>query len=129
MSRVPVPENYRDTLDRFTTILLRAPDFSKLPVKYPVTLDDMMASLDAGIVGVASRVKNPDAHVLFEQCREEVRATHQLYRENRIPDAKRRIQAAEKIFKQAAKLKSGKSDKRNDDLVEDDGQPDPPMPR
>lgn len=115
-----VPKNYRDTLDYFTFVLLSAPDFSDAPTKYTLTLDDVMKNLDAGVVGVASRVKNPEAQGLFEKCREEIKATHQLYRDVKIPEAKRNIQAAEKLFKQAAKLRSSK---QTTALVEDDGQP------
>lgn len=115
-----VPKNYRSTLDYFTFVLIKAPDFPNPPTKHALTLDEVVGGLDAGIVGVASRVKNPEALALFEKCREEVKATHQLYKEGKIPEAKRNIQAAEKLFKQAAKLRSSKS---AESLVEDDGQP------
>lgn len=114
------PKNYRSTLDFFTFVLFSAPDFPNPPTKHALVLDEVMEGLDAGVIGVASRVKNPEALALFEKCREEIKATHQFYKDGKIPEAKRNIQAAEKLFKQAAKLRSSK---QTTALVEDDGQP------
>jgi len=120
MSQFPVPQNYRDTLDRFSFVLLGAPEFKRTPVKYTFTLDDVMASLDAGVAGVASRIKNSEALALFDKCREEIKVTHQYFKEGKLSEARRQIQVARDFFKQAAKLRSTKQSKA---LVEDDGQP------
>ncbi len=122
MHKFPIPKNYRDTLDVFTGILLKAPEFKAMPVNYVVTLDDVIESLKAGVAGVASRTKNPDALTLFQRCQEEIDITHQLYRDGKIPEAKRQIQIAEAFFKEAGKLRSRKSSTA---LVEDDLQPPP----
>ena len=122
MNQFPVPKKYRDTLDVFTGVLLLAPEFKGMPVKYVVTLDDVMASLKAGVAGVAGRTKNPEALTLFQRCQEEIDVTHQFYRDGKIVEAKRQIQVAENFFKQAGKLRSSKTATA---LVEDDLQPPP----
>lgn len=114
-----IPKNYRDTLDEFTFVLLKAPDFPNPPTKYKLTLEEVMTGLDTAVANVAGRIQNPEAQMLFRRCREEIQVTHQLYKEGKIPEAKRNIQAAENLFKQAAKLRGSKT---STELVEDDGQ-------
>lgn len=120
MQKFPIPKNYRDTLDRFAVIYGDAPEFKHVRVKYAFTLDDVMDSLRSGVTGVAGRIKNPEALALIQKCLEEIDMMHQFYRENKIPEAKRRLLVAEDFFKQAAKLRSSK---QSEALVEDDGQP------
>jgi hypothetical protein len=116
---VPLPTTYRETSDRFSSILVGAPDFEFLQrcATYTITLEMMMDSLRSGIATVAGRTRNPKALALFQQCREEVDATHELYRENKIPEARQRIQVAARLFEQAGKLRNKKD---SDRLVEED---------
>ncbi len=120
MNPVPVPKHYRDTLDRFTLVLLCSPNFEGLPVTYVVTLDDMMESLKAGVAGVASRTKNPKALELFQKCIEEIDVTHRFFKEGKVRDGKLQIQVAATFFKKAGKLRNSKAVR-----VEDDLQPPP----
>lgn len=90
--------------------MVGAPDFEFLNrcVRYTITLDMMMDSLRAGIENVARSAKNPEAVALFQQCRAEVDAVHELYRQERIEEAQQRIFAAQQLFKQAGKLRNKK---------------------
>lgn len=108
---VPIPTTFIDTNDLFTSIFLEAPTFELLQtvVTYTLTLDMMMNALRQGISTVASSTKNPEAQAMFKQCLEGVGEADALYRENKIQEAKRRIRAAQDIFKQAGKLRSKKA--------------------
>lgn len=123
MNPVPIPNNYRNALDRFIGIAFDAPEFKNSPLKVPFTLEDAIESLDMGVVGVASRVKNTEAQALFEKCRAQIKVAHQLYKENKIDEARVQILVAQGSFKEAAKLRNGTSNKKGYDLVEDEGQP------
>jgi hypothetical protein len=57
---------------------------------------------------VAATTKNSDALAMFQRCLEDVNVAHQLYRENKITEAKRLIQAASILFEQAGKLRRKK---------------------
>ena len=117
---VPIPTTFRDTNDRFTGVFVGAPEFEFLNrhVSYTITLDMMMDSLRMGIATVAGRTKNLEALVLFQQSRDELDATHALYRENKISEAQRRIQVAQRLFQQAGKLRNKKGAAAR--LVEED---------
>jgi len=104
MNQFPIPRNYQDTLDMFSFILLGAPEFKGAPVKYSFTLDDVMEALQAGVAGVSSRSENPEAQVLFNQCREEICVTHNFFKEGKLSEAYRQIQVARELFKAGGKI-------------------------
>jgi hypothetical protein len=107
--------DYSSTRDCFSYIFLGAPNFSG---NKSFTLDSVFADIDGGVSAVASRTKNPEALTLLEECRSELRASLQLFKEGKDFDAQKRVQNAQKIFRQAGKLK--KSAMLKAERVEDD---------
>ncbi|MBV8660063.1 MAG: hypothetical protein JO142_19760 [Burkholderiales bacterium] len=70
---------------------------------YTITLDMMMDTLRQGVQNVAKRSKRPDAQARYQECLDAIDVAHELYRENRIPDAKHATWAANQLFKDAGK--------------------------
>lgn len=108
---VPIPKSFRQTDDQFATILLGAPDFeflNSIGCSYVITLDMMMEALKQGIKNVSSRTKKPEALVLFQECLDEVNVIHALFCEDKIQEAKHRIQVAEQLFQKAGKARNKK---------------------
>jgi hypothetical protein len=105
-----VPKTFRETDDFLATVLLFAPEFEVINKRRSeqVTLDMMMESLRSGINSVAATAKNSEASALFRKCLQDIDVAHQLYRENKITEAKQRIQAAQLVFEEGGKLRSKK---------------------
>ena len=103
---VPIPRNFTDVDDRFTSIFLGAPDFkllNSIGCSYLITLDMMMDSLRQGITNVAKRTKRPAAILLFQQCLSEVDLVHEMYRHGKIEEARLKIQEVQQLFLRAGK--------------------------
>lgn len=114
----PLCTDYSSTKDCFSYILLGAPN--KFRGNKTFSLDSVFTDIDGGVAAIASRTKNPEALELLDQCRAELQETLQLYKENKIPQARKRIQEAEETFVQAGKLKKSKAPKA--ERVEEDYQ-------
>ncbi|WP_440534033.1 hypothetical protein [Variovorax sp. YR566] len=108
---VPIPKNFRETDDWFTSVFVGAPDFVFLNscVTYKITLDMMMDALRQGIADAARRTKNKEAEAIFRNCIEEVNSVHGLYRDGMIAEAQKKIQETQLLFQKAGKLRSSKS--------------------
>lgn len=96
--------DYTSTLEYFSFILLFAPDF---PVGRKTTVDEAFQELEEGIVSEVTKAKNPQAAELFVRCRQLIQEALQLYKADKISPAKRRVQDAEKLFKEAGRSSAG----------------------
>jgi hypothetical protein len=93
---VPVPANYRDINDHFTSLIAGAPHFDMLQhaVTYTITLEMMIGALVQGIETVARRSKSESAKTCYMQAIEGIHIGFQHYSSGREPEGK-------KLFMQA----------------------------
>jgi hypothetical protein len=110
--------DYSSTRDCFSYIWAYAPNNFRR--NKTITLESIFADIDGGVAAVASRTKNQEALRLLDECRAELQAIFQLYKDGRELDAQKRLLAAQKIFSQAGQLK--KSDAALAERVEEDYQ-------
>jgi hypothetical protein len=78
---VPIPTDFIDANDRFTSIFLGAPDFQLLQkaVTYTITLDMMFDSLKSGVEGLARRCKKDESRQLYLRAIEELDIAYRYY--------------------------------------------------
>ena len=99
MSLQPL-KNHGDVKDNFSFVLLDSPGFKTASgiVKRQVTIDEEFDRLIEGVRSVRSRIKREEALQLLDQCIVELEKTRQLFNVGRVSDAKRKLQADERLF-------------------------------
>lgn len=100
---VPVPTNYREIEDNFTSLIMGAPHFEILQraVTYTLTLDMIVRSLLSGIEQLERRSKSESAKNSYSQSIEAVRAGLQEYANGRELQGNAQFMQAHNIFRSA----------------------------
>ncbi len=93
-----VCQEYGDTLDFFSYLILFAPDF---PSEDDMTMDRALSNLKHGLDAVESKTTRVDSLQKLKMCREDVDQASCLYRSGNVLEAEKHLQAAREWFRKS----------------------------